>query len=163
MTLATMQTAHSRQCMQVVVHRILAGCTKAESRLLQPGDSLLCAGDVHSVQGRWGSEALATLLPALMDDSSLACVMQRPRRSPGRREGYVWYACGVSGGACSDAVAMGALADHSVLVVPQQGEPRRPGRQMLVTYHRTRQGEVCLVDPSTLSAITPCMRARWVA
>lgn len=139
---ALKETGHDYKYMQVVVHRILAGCTQAESRLLQPGDSLLSAGTVESSQGRWNPKALAALLPALMSDSSIGCVMQRPRRSPGRREGYIWYAYGASGDACSDAVAMGALADHSVLVVPQQGEPRRPGRQMFVSYHRMRQGEV---------------------
>lgn len=126
----------------MVVHRIFSGCTKAEHRLLQPGDSLLCAGDVESSDGRWNSDALAALLPALMDDSSLGCVMERPRRPPSRREGYIWYSQGVSGEASSDAVAFGTLADHSVLVIHQQGEPRRPGRQLFVSYHRMRRGEV---------------------
>eukprot|EP00892_Ulva_mutabilis_P010346 jgi/Ulvmu1/7684/UM038_0116.1 len=126
---------------QVVVHRIFAGCTRTECRLLQPGDTLLSAGPVDSRHGKWSSDELSALLPALMDDSSLQCIMERPPRSPGSREGYIWYALGAAGETCSEAVAMGALADHSVLVVPQQGEPRRPGRQLLTSFHRIRQGE----------------------
>lgn len=139
------------------MHRILAGCTQVEYRLLQPGDSLLSAGAVESSQGRWSPEALAALVPALMGDSSLGCVMQRPKRSPGSREGYIWYAKGASGDACSDAVAMGALADHSVLVMPEQGEPRRPGRQIFVSYHRMRQGEVRHPPRLSGQASTKCL------
>ena len=83
---------------QVVVHRIFSSCNKSEALLLQPGDSLLLAGEVSTSASGWDPITLSKLLRVLMDDSSkLGCVFRRPERPPGKRQGYVWYAAGVSG------------------------------------------------------------------
>lgn len=129
--------------MQVVVHRIFSSCNKSEALLLQPGDSLQMAGEVSTSASGWDHVALSKLLRVLMDDSSkLGCVFRRPERPPGKRQGYVWYASGVSGCMSTQGGALGMLADHSVLVVPQTDDSRPAGRQLRVCFHHLRQGEV---------------------
>ena len=83
-----------------------------------------------------------------MDDSSkLGCVFRRPERPPGKRQGYVWYAAGVSGCMSTQGGELGMLADHSVLVVPQADDSRPAGRQLRASFHHLRQGEVCFSTP----------------
>lgn len=125
------------------MHRIFSSCSKSEALLLQPGDSLLVAGQVAASGNRWDHPALGKLLSVLMDDSeSLGCVFRRPERPPGKRQGYVWYACGVSGAISTEEGSLGMLADHSVLVVPQHDTSRPAGHQLRVCFHHLRHGEV---------------------
>lgn len=144
-----------RKYVQVVVHRIFSSCNKSEALLLQPGDSLQLAGEVSAPASGWDHVALSKLLRVLMDDSSkLGCVFRRPGRPPGKRQGYVWYASGVSGCMSTQGGALGMLADHSVLVVPQTDESRPAGKQLRVCFHHLRQGEVCCPLSLTIYAYT---------
>jgi hypothetical protein len=136
------------------VHRIFSSCSKSEALLLQPGDSLLRAGALAACGNRWDEPALGKLLSVLMDDSeSLGCVFRRPERPPGKRQGYVWYACGVTGTTSTEGGSLGMLADHSVLVVPQYDSSHPAGRQMRVCFHHLRSGEVCCFAPSLPSTV----------
>jgi hypothetical protein len=142
---------------QVVVHRIFSSCSKRESLLLQAGDSLLSAGEVSASASGWDQQALSKLLRVLMDDTSkLGCVFRRPERPPGKRKGYVWYASGASGCMSTQGGALGMLAEHSVLVIPQADTSRPTGKQLRICFHHLRHGEVC--KPTSFLAVATTSR-----